>query len=479
MLGRNDPCHCGSGKKYKKCCLAADEQKARERRSASVESQFEDLQNHKVWDENDLVEESSSDWRPDSADEEDVSDEEINILGDELENHEDLDKDDEGGSNPCPELPELFDEQQKIVEKWIDDFPNHYEKKNPDDSIARIRQFMNDHPDLFPYLYLEESTLFELGAELARRKQWSKYIDLLKEIRQKHPQMYQRGFEYFDQDLILNAIVTGDSIPSYFDFFRKFPRHNLDKVFEIIHLLAWTNREEELLKFIEITSGERWYLPYEIYEESELYWPIFVEQVRRMDSQDAPDLIAEQIAALFKPFTRKAFTDSHKRTIREGIEWARTVQSDWDITQCKDLQRIHGFYRALAWRFCAFLHRTKGVGWIKSRYLANRLLDYWTDIPERKRPKKTFRVNEAHIDKHIALRYRIFFCVDGVRGAGLIEAVYHLADFLAAHGHQAEESPEEIHALCGRLHARLLKAVEPTDAVLQLMPGFPPEYRVD
>lgn len=24
-MGRNDPCHCGSGKKYKKCCLAADE----------------------------------------------------------------------------------------------------------------------------------------------------------------------------------------------------------------------------------------------------------------------------------------------------------------------------------------------------------------------------------------------------------------------------------------------------------------------
>lgn len=24
-IGRNDPCPCGSGKKYKKCCLAADE----------------------------------------------------------------------------------------------------------------------------------------------------------------------------------------------------------------------------------------------------------------------------------------------------------------------------------------------------------------------------------------------------------------------------------------------------------------------
>jgi hypothetical protein len=27
-LGRNDPCRCGSGKKYKKCCLALDERSA-------------------------------------------------------------------------------------------------------------------------------------------------------------------------------------------------------------------------------------------------------------------------------------------------------------------------------------------------------------------------------------------------------------------------------------------------------------------
>lgn len=26
-LGRNEPCHCGSGKKYKKCCLNKDEEK--------------------------------------------------------------------------------------------------------------------------------------------------------------------------------------------------------------------------------------------------------------------------------------------------------------------------------------------------------------------------------------------------------------------------------------------------------------------
>jgi len=37
-LGRNDPCPCGSGKKYKQCHLAADEAKAREERAKAAES---------------------------------------------------------------------------------------------------------------------------------------------------------------------------------------------------------------------------------------------------------------------------------------------------------------------------------------------------------------------------------------------------------------------------------------------------------
>ena len=32
-IGRNDPCPCGSGKKYKKCCLAADQKQARQIRN--------------------------------------------------------------------------------------------------------------------------------------------------------------------------------------------------------------------------------------------------------------------------------------------------------------------------------------------------------------------------------------------------------------------------------------------------------------
>ncbi len=35
-LGRNDPCHCGSGKKYKQCCLDSDEAAAREARAKAA-----------------------------------------------------------------------------------------------------------------------------------------------------------------------------------------------------------------------------------------------------------------------------------------------------------------------------------------------------------------------------------------------------------------------------------------------------------
>ena len=34
--GRNEPCHCGSGKKYKQCHLAADEAKARQTREKAA-----------------------------------------------------------------------------------------------------------------------------------------------------------------------------------------------------------------------------------------------------------------------------------------------------------------------------------------------------------------------------------------------------------------------------------------------------------
>jgi hypothetical protein len=36
--GRNEPCHCGSGRKYKQCCLEKDEAKRREQRASGEDA---------------------------------------------------------------------------------------------------------------------------------------------------------------------------------------------------------------------------------------------------------------------------------------------------------------------------------------------------------------------------------------------------------------------------------------------------------
>lgn len=39
IVGRNEPCPCGSGRKYKQCCLDKDETKARQARAKAAEKE--------------------------------------------------------------------------------------------------------------------------------------------------------------------------------------------------------------------------------------------------------------------------------------------------------------------------------------------------------------------------------------------------------------------------------------------------------
>ena len=65
--GRNEPCHCGSGKKYKRCCRSLDEEKARKAHAKAAanapeapEPEPEDKKTHEAPDRRPGVDES---WR--------------------------------------------------------------------------------------------------------------------------------------------------------------------------------------------------------------------------------------------------------------------------------------------------------------------------------------------------------------------------------------------------------------------------------
>jgi hypothetical protein len=60
-IGRNDPCACGSGKKYKKCCMARDEAAARAVQPAAVPARRPSRANYfQEHDERDELTEASN-----------------------------------------------------------------------------------------------------------------------------------------------------------------------------------------------------------------------------------------------------------------------------------------------------------------------------------------------------------------------------------------------------------------------------------
>ena len=60
-IGRNDPCPCNSGKKYKKCCLVSDEAAARAAQPAAVPARRPSLASYlQEHDERDELTEASN-----------------------------------------------------------------------------------------------------------------------------------------------------------------------------------------------------------------------------------------------------------------------------------------------------------------------------------------------------------------------------------------------------------------------------------
>jgi hypothetical protein len=202
-------------------------------------------------------------------------------------------------------------------------------------------------------------------------------------------------------------------------------------------------------------------------DEADLYWALFIEKAQYIDTDTAPDTIGEQIVAKIKEYSNLEFPQSFALSISKEIQIARSPQTNWNLTSFKNNRELSDFFYALAWRFCAFLHHTKGIGWVKSRFLANRLLEYRIPMPELKKVNKCLKLDETEIDKFLGRTYKYYFWIDGVRAGAFIEGLYYLAEFLEIHDQQAEMSSDNIRAICKRLYGQILKVSDASNAVFR------------
>ncbi len=236
-VGRNDPCPCGSGKKYKKCCLSKDQliptapppvAEAPEPITVPIEDD---------WQEEETLDEGEAEAPGDFADEP----EELPL---------------QKYPKPDMKLPDLPPEQEKIIEDWWKETSPCYEEQDADQMIQRVETALTEFPSLFVHLALDEEFLFELGGELGRRGRMPDFIALLQRLRREQRRMYSFSYGAFDSDVIAELVVTGqvEQIPAYLDLFKQYPDAQPDYCHYICNLLAWRGLAEPLYLLCEAVA---------------------------------------------------------------------------------------------------------------------------------------------------------------------------------------------------------------------------------
>ena len=218
-VGRNHPCPCGSGKKYKKCCLPKDQATYVAPPPITKATTSDEAPSKHEWDEAETSDEAEP-FEP-------------GIIANELERPP-------WRKYPRPEYPpKLPPEQQKIIEDWWQATTPCYRKHDADKMISRMETALTEFPSLFVHLGLDQEFLFELGGEMGQRGRMPDYIDLLKRLRREQRQMYSFSYGAYDSDVIAELVVTGqvEGIPAYLDLFKQYPDAHPDYCHQTCNLL--------------------------------------------------------------------------------------------------------------------------------------------------------------------------------------------------------------------------------------------------
>ena len=189
-IGRNDPCYCGSEKKYKKCCID----------------------------------------KPEMTPSDDIAE----CFDDSYENNY--------SSNAI-----LSEADACIVEDW-------WEKYNLlHDTVAErehVVDFIEKYPHLVDHLELHWEVLFEIGYGHYKKGIYDVFVDFLLRIRKDFPETYKESQGFYDADMIYWAVANGQAneIDKYFDFFREDGgKEYNDKLFNIVDYLRALNHSDILI----------------------------------------------------------------------------------------------------------------------------------------------------------------------------------------------------------------------------------------
>ena len=461
-IGRNDPCPCGSGKKYKKCCLEkhAAEERAKAQTATQAAAEARRAQEEAAHAQR---EQAAREWKERQPP---------------LEPLPDIDP------KPAPKEPDwppLSEADQGLVAAWWKEVGPVYTEKKQEKKregqaawlLQRTLEFLEQQPRLFRHLYLHDEFLFELGGALARAGRLDDYLALLRRLRREQPDTYLQCFGYYDHNLIAEAIRSGrrEEIQIYLDLFKQHPAKHVDQLADVVDLLAWRGLEKELQELLTAMAQPVFDSPEVLAGGFGLLWlthlAVFPFFEAGDDSPEAVDRLCQ--AALAVGYLDESNPDNAK-CFRRQLRLAFLPPSEAGLDLKKPQEQW--FRHDVAWSFTGWARRNKGLPWTSARFLADALQDYWGWKEEKKKGASPFRLNEAQLDHYLAQRCRNLFWLHGVRAVTTIQAFHYFTDYLVAHGYFDAADARRLQAGGARLFETVRGAVDVCDPAYRICPTY-------
>jgi hypothetical protein len=456
-IERNEPCYCGSGKKYKKCCLPKDEAEAASH-----------LAEAKRQAEAKAAEASETRRR-------------------------NLESDSEYGDGPKPsisKLPLLPPDDQKIVDAWWAEVSPVYMKRGgldrPEWLLERTVAFLDEHPRLFPHLDLQMEFLLEVGPALDRVGLMDSHHALLRRLRDEQPEAYEDNFGYWDLDLLVDALQTGNrqDIPACLKLFRENPIQFVDEFAKVVNLLAWQGCESELRDLLEPTANA-------IYESDEvvdggfgMHWLTILAMLPILELGDTS---AASLEKLYDRVMAVGFIDDNLEN-REWLLDGALMALPTELEAALNLNQppSEKFIPAVGWSFTGWLRRNKGLPWTSARFLAESMLTYWdsraygnngTRTKGSKASGKsstdcTFGLDEKRLSDYFLGECQEFFGISAITVVPALQALHFFTEYLVARGGIDSTRAAQLQAFAQREFDVIKKEVGENSAPYRIYPTY-------
>ena len=465
-VGRNDPCPCGSGKKYKKCCLETEQFEVPEDTFEASPTQSEDEWESEDYDffNNFITNDDDDDENADGSED----DEEYEYEYEEDSNDEEgiikKTKDQDLHSIFRSEkLPELSEEANKLVDNWWNEY------KQLRDTVKErehLIHFMDTYPHLVVYLHLHCEVLFELGDEHFINDIYGTFVELLLRVRKEFPDSYKKSFGYYDADLIYWYASQGriDEIKPFFDWFKQDRKAEFnDKIDSVICFLQAINRPDILLT--ELASNPN--------TKKCVIKTRFHHILSRFIEKPVTD---ESVGLLMNELTSDDIPESwsgHTKYLSRRLQSFTRPFTVWDDTTPIKRSIIMDTYLDITDNFSSYLHKIKGLSFDSAIFYSNTIYEFFEiAISNSKRPKNIFSFDKQSFEDNLLISNWTYLDFH-VEQLAQLNAFYYFAAYLKLCGNMTEEQKQDFQTFITNIFRKYYAKVEKSGPEMLSFKQFP------